>query len=129
MHGLQDSGQICGVPKVVLNSQFMQNIVPTLAIDQSSGAKVSYLKLLAECITILVWAHELKDSIIIIESDNASTVSFLHRETTKSFAAIRWLKRVFHYSLRYDYPWTGTTLFWLANVLVDALSRLAKRPV
>jgi hypothetical protein len=60
----------------------------------------------------------------VVESDNASTVSFIKRGTTKNAVALQWLKRIFYCSLRYDFQVTARHIPGVTNVLPDALSRL-----
>ena len=103
--------------------------MPTPANDQSFVGNANYLELVATCIAILVWAPKLKGSMIIIESDNLSTVPFLHRGRSTSLPAICWLKRVFYSSLQYDYHVSARHYPSSQNALADALSRLAGGPV
>ena len=42
------------------------------------------MELVAACIALLVWQSNFTNCMAIIESDNAATVSFLNRATTKT---------------------------------------------
>jgi hypothetical protein len=115
------------IPLQIKNSSFMQNMVPTPELDGSFEKNINFLELIAACVAILVWAPNLAGASVIIESDNASTVSFMQRCTTKNLAAIAWLKLVFACSMKYDFYVTARHTPGKLNIQADALSRLTER--
>lgn len=66
---------------------------------------------------------------MILETDNASTVSFLNRGSAKNAEAMLWVKLLFRTSCNFDFYVTARHIAGELNVNADILSRLLISPV
>ena len=114
-------------PPTYANIPSLNNLLLSPALDTSFTENINFLELMAAIIAVLVWAPKLAGSLVIIQSDNQSTVSFLKKCTSKNLAAVSWLKKTFYASLEHDFRVTASHTPGVTNVLPDALSRLADK--
>lgn len=83
-----------------LRDKFRANCLTPPHVHESLQSNINYLELIAAAFPLLVWAPLFRGCDVCAETDNASTVSFFNRATTKNLEALKWLKILFYTSCK-----------------------------
>ena len=109
-----------------LNIAVLNNFLLCHTLPASFDENINYLELVSAILALLIWAPALTGAMVMIYSDNQSTVAFLNKCTAKNADAVAWLKEVFYASLRYDFRFSARHTPGITNTVPDALSRLTE---
>jgi len=101
------------------------NRVPAPRLSEAIKKNINFLEMVASCIAVLSWQQLLEGHMVVVSSDNTSTVAFLNRGTTKNPEALGWLKLVFYASVRWNFRVRAIHCPGVENVEADALSRIS----
>lgn len=85
----------------------------------------NYLEMVAAYFQLLLWAPVFRGCLVLVESDNISTVTFLKRGYCESPPALWWLKLIFCASHQFDFVVDGRHFSGKDNNFADALSRFS----
>lgn len=93
-------------------------------VDLELLNNINYLEMLAACLPLLVWDPAFHGCLVLVESDNISTVSFSKRGSCKFLPALLWLKLEFCASYQFNFVVDARHVSGKDNNFADALSRL-----
>ncbi|XP_043207958.1 uncharacterized protein LOC122388832 isoform X1 [Amphibalanus amphitrite] len=87
------------------------------------GADIGVLELVAVVVAMHVWASDLTRRCVIVRSDNSGVVAAINSQSSRSPAAMRWLRHLFLITMRYNILVRANHVPGIRNVAPDALSR------
>lgn len=74
-----------------------------LTLHESLASNINYLKTVAACLPLLIWAFLFKGAELAMESDNSYAVFLLSHRTCKSLGALKWHRIIFYASCADDF--------------------------
>ena len=105
-------GAVCG-------SRWLHGRWPTWLMSEDIGVQ----ELVAVVVAVQVWSAALANHCVLVRSDNSGVVAAINSQSSRSPAAMRWLRHLFLLTVRHNILVRARHLPGVINAAPDALSR------
>ena len=105
-------GAICG-------SRWLAGVCPSWLCDADIGVK----ELIAVVVPVHIWSDVLACRCVTVRSDNSGVVTALNSQSSRSAAAMVWLRHLFRVTVKHDILLRAVHIPGVNNAAPDALSR------